>query len=645
MKFFLFSFLFLYAHCISSAFASSIEKSQVENPARLEQIAEHKIWRSLLHYFDTGLPSRNITSQVDDDKFFISPDGATDPLSELTTTFDIFKSKLHPDHQRFACQFPARFFWLKSQLPNQLPKMPKCAEFEAFREKINAQKVFLVFPAAYLNSPSSMFGHTFLRLKAGHRNNALLDYSINFAANANASENTLLYSIRGLTGGYPGQFSVVPYYDKIKEYSFLDSRDIWEYELKLNDTERAQLVRHTWELQNIQFDYYFLTENCSYRLVTLLAAISDRIDAAGEYRFRAVPTDTIRFLSKTPGFDEVSYRPSQVTKLRAAQSNIDDDNLNLIQEAVLDPDFDPKELLKLNHPKESLDLAYDYARYVAAKEKRNLPHLSERTLQLLSLRARQPRPQQPQSQQIGSNTLSIPVPAVRDDQGHDTLPLTIQMGHSDSGNFLNLGVRGAYHDLLDPPAGYPEGAQLLLFNLEMRHFFDLDESNQKRTQLRRFAFVDIFSNTPVDQFVKPRSWRVAFGLQYFDLEQTHGSFFEAGLGRTWQWHNLSLSALGSLNTGLFSDTGFLGAGPSLQMQYQQDTWSALIQTNLTGHLNREFEASWDHKIGVAKHFDGWQLRLLGRYQEFKGQEFKGNSHENLSTSHKEVSLGVRAYLP
>lgn len=544
----------------NSEIRKPIQQKILPLEAALKERAEHKIWRGLLHYFDTGFPSKNFTSQVNDQDFFISDEGATNPFAELMKTMEIFTAPTHPDHQKYACQFPARFHWLQQEFPNSLPAMPNCKAFEDFLEKVNAEKVFIVFPAAYLNSPSSMFGHTFLRLKAAHRNNPLLDYAVNFAANADDSENTILYSLRGLSGGYPGQFSVVPFYDKIKEYSFLDSRDIWEYELKLTDKETKQLVRHIWELQQIQFDYYFLTENCSYRLVTLLSAISDRIDANGEYRFRAVPTDTLRFLSKTPGFGDIQYRPSQVTKLRAAQTHIKQQDLDLIQHTVLDANADPFTLLHTENPKASLNLAYDYARYVAAKEKRNLRHLSARTLKLLSLRAQQKTDDYShQTPEHIKPATTIATPKVRDEQGHETLTFTAQRGQNKTGDFLNLGIRGAYHDLLDPPAGYPAGAQLVLFDLQLRQFID-----QNKTTLERLAFVDIFSNTPVDQLVKPRSWRVGFGLQYFDIEQTHGGFFDAGIGKTWMWHNISLSALGVTSVGLLSDTGFISAGPSLQ---------------------------------------------------------------------------------
>jgi hypothetical protein len=40
-----------------------------------------------------------------------------------------------------------------------------------------------------------------------------------------------------LTGQYPGEYSIMPYYRKVKEYGDFESRDLWEYELNLTPEE------------------------------------------------------------------------------------------------------------------------------------------------------------------------------------------------------------------------------------------------------------------------------------------------------------------------------------------------------------------------------------------------------------------------
>src|SRR5262249_47537065 len=148
-----------------------------------------------------------------------------------------------------------------------------CPRFDEWRETIGAKGATLLFSSAYLNSPASMYGHTFLRLdrqrEAYGSAPSLLDYTINFGADP-WTTNGILYAILGLTGGFDGKFSTMPYYMKVQEYNNLEHRDIWEYHLNLDERQVARLLMHAWELGSTTFDYFFLTENCSYQLLTLI---------------------------------------------------------------------------------------------------------------------------------------------------------------------------------------------------------------------------------------------------------------------------------------------------------------------------------------------------------------------------------------
>ena len=78
------------------------------------------------------------------------------------------------------------------------------------------------------------------------------------------------YAFKGLFGGYQGRFSIAPYYVAVKTYGDIENRDIWEYGLNLTQEETSQMLRHVWEMRSAWFDYYFLDENCSYHLLSLL---------------------------------------------------------------------------------------------------------------------------------------------------------------------------------------------------------------------------------------------------------------------------------------------------------------------------------------------------------------------------------------
>jgi hypothetical protein len=245
--------------------------TRLQQQARAQHLADSPTWRSLMHFAVQPL-TRQDRSLADDHGFFLSPQGHSDLQAELDATLVALADTrpLYVLEQPAACRFMARQTWLRQQLhidPQRLPE-PECARYQAWREGIRAKTVTLVFPSAYINSPASMYGHTFLRLDPPPTPRGqlpLMSYSVSYAANGSESDG-ITFAIRGLTGLYDGQFTTSSYYAKLTEYSDLENRDVWEYELDLNDEEVDRMMAHTWELGATRFDYYFFDENCAYHL-------------------------------------------------------------------------------------------------------------------------------------------------------------------------------------------------------------------------------------------------------------------------------------------------------------------------------------------------------------------------------------------
>ena len=155
----------------------------------------------------------NYESQEDGPDFFNSPTGKNDPQAELVATlknFFIPLENLKPEQEHPQCIFPARYKWLKAQLafdPAQLPER-HCDRIESWLNDLNPEKITLVFASYYMNNPSSMFGHTFLRIdkKREGPQQKLLDYGVNYAALPDTN-NPLGYTVKGLFGGFKGIFN------------------------------------------------------------------------------------------------------------------------------------------------------------------------------------------------------------------------------------------------------------------------------------------------------------------------------------------------------------------------------------------------------------------------------------------------------
>jgi hypothetical protein len=123
--------------------------------------------------------------------FFNAPSGKTDPEAELEATlasFFVIEDEQGDEHAQ--CRLIARYAWFKEVLDfdaNRLTEQ-RCARSERWLSTLNPERVSLVFAAAYLNNPASMFGHTLLRVDAkGQKGGTrLLATAVNFVALAHA---------------------------------------------------------------------------------------------------------------------------------------------------------------------------------------------------------------------------------------------------------------------------------------------------------------------------------------------------------------------------------------------------------------------------------------------------------------------------
>lgn len=489
---------------------------------RLQQLANEPFWISLGHYEAGKLGGWR--SYVDDPKFFLAADGAHDPKAELSATLDAIYAPITNEQAHAQCVYPARTRWLRDQLKlTDLPALD-CKEFKTWYKDVAPDSTVLIFPAAYLNSPSSMFGHTLLRIdpaSAKANNTTLLSYAINFGAYIEGMDNSILYAWKGLMGGYPGLFALVPYQEKLSEYRSLENRDLWEYRLNLTPEETGRMVEHVWELKQIRFSYFFFDENCSYRLLELLQVARPGLHLTEQFGLTAIPTDTVKAIKAAGLVESIDYRPSRERELlsRAEPLNADE------QQWVLKVSADQKQLQDTHYlaqPKERRaliqDAAYRLERYRANGLERDAAR-SQRSFELLQAINQNPPPQ-----------LDIQRPGLPED-GHESRTWQLGVGTRGDRAFGEYGLRMAYHDLNDNAYGFPLGAQIEILQLKVRQY----EGND--WQVQQLDLATIRSLTPRTELLKPWSWQVTGGLER--VLGKHGdenlvSHVNGGAGGTWQ---------------------------------------------------------------------------------------------------------------
>jgi hypothetical protein len=470
------------------------------------KLSDARYWHVLLHYRPNLLDG--FTSEADEPGFFLAPSGKTDPRAELEATIrQMFSSELvGRSKQPAQCAFIARYHWLKEVLSVEDRRLPplRCDRFEAWLAALDPQGVTLIFPAAYLNNPSSMFGHILLRIdqKGQTEQTRILAYTINYAADVTTEEG-FAFAVLGIFGGFKGYFSTMPYYLKVQEYRDFENRDIWEYRLNFTETQMLQMLRHAWEMGNASFDYFFFKENCAYHILALLDAANPDLHLTDRFFLWTVPADGVRAMAGFPGLlGPAVYRPSRSTKIRRRLESLSGDELIWLRRVTTNPeDARTSGFTRLLPDRQAfvLDVASDYLLYRSVTDDASAASYSERNRTILATRS---------TIKVKPDETPILPFTSPPEEGHKTSRAGLAVGSRNGTLFEELAVRAGYHDLLDPEPGYTPDAQIEILAAKVRHYHDLNQ-----TRLESLTVADIVSLSPMDALFQRPSWKVGGGLQ------------------------------------------------------------------------------------------------------------------------------------
>jgi uncharacterized protein DUF4105 len=471
--------------------------------ARELRLAERAEWRKLVHYVRNPV-SPGMHSQVDSRSFFNAPGGKQDPRAELEATLRSFFAQAPDSDDHPQCRFAARRAWLDAELGFDARRLERreCPRYREWRAAIDASQLTLVFASAYVNNPGSMYGHTLLRVDAADQDERtrLLAYAISFAAGTDET-NGLVYALKGLFGGYRGVFTMLPYYLKVREYSDLEHRDLWEYELDLGAGEIERVLAHAWELLPVYFDYFFFDENCAYHLLGLLQVARPELELTAQFPLWALPVDSVRALTGHPGLvRRIVYRPSSSTIMSGRLAGLRPQERSMARDlalGTLSPADPALRALPAERAAAVVETGYDYLN--RRRTAGDGEGVDGDALAHALLVARSEIDAPSQAPRVA--------PGLRPDQGHRTSRFAAGAGQRDHRGFVELGLRPTYHDLLDDDAGFVGGAQVEFFHLRARAYEGRD------VRIESFVPFAVSSLLPRDDFFQPRSWRLAAGWQ------------------------------------------------------------------------------------------------------------------------------------
>jgi len=581
----------------------------------LGDLSEHKYWLQLGHY--RPALKTNWKSDIDNSDFFVAANGKYSPYAELTATVAGFNREVKKQGNMLSCKYPARYLWLRDKMANNWPDL-NCPEIQKWKEAINPAGITLVFPTAFMNSPSSMFGHTLLRIDAKDqtRNQELMAFAVNFAAQPDAQDGAAAYALKGLIGQYPGRFSLMPYYRKVREYNDLESRDIWEYKLNFSDVEVEKVLHHLWELQLATFDYYFIDENCSYQLLALLQLAREDLDLTSAFVFQAIPSDTVAVLRDSDLLFKPNYRPAFGTKLYAYSEQISD---TLLAQARSVMSGAPLDKTKYSEQEQAaiLEMAYEWLNFKFYEQGLDRELIAPRLTNLLIQRSKV---------KVKSPFMAPEIPLESPDKGHASSRLSLSYNYyQDYADSYSLSYRLAYHDLMDASAGFIPAAKISFLDVEV----SVDEN--KATLLERFYFLDAMSLAPDNRIFDSWSWnlRMGYDRQPDQQKRSGRGFVQGGYGKSWGDPNLLhsyLLASTEINLGDITDSAMeIAFGAELGAFWEINSANKvaiagnvmhLLNADVSHHSN--VNLSWNWALST-----NWALRSELGYHKWLAEEQLG----------------------
>lgn len=588
--------------------------------ARGANLAAHPYWHKLLHYRADRIGS-GVTSTVDAANFFLAPDGKAQPPVELDATLASFFSDESRLDEPPQCRVKGRYEWLKSKLafdPQRLPEQ-HCELFEKWHAAINPAGVSLVFASNDLNSPATMYGHTLLRVDVVGQtgDERLLAHAINYAAAVATEGNQVGYIFRALVGGFYGEYALYRYHERVRQYVRINHRDLWEYPVLLTREEMDRMLRHLWEMRAVGSDYLFFTENCSYMLLSLIETAREDLALTAVFEDPipyVIPVDTLRAARDAGVLGSPEFRPSMARTLTHRLDQLDPAAYDWMLDFA-DGDAGLDDARYAGRPEVEragmLEVAGDYLLFLFQSGDLPREDSMPRSRAALSERSRLA---------ARAGFTPPPAPAVSPDQGHESSRLALGLRADRYNSAAVIRARGAYHDRLDPTAGFLPGGEI--------EFVDLSLLVGDKVRVSELKLVSVQSVAAWDRAFRPWLWQAQGGLRRFGLDQVAarprlglGAWADGGIGFAVGESSTALLygfALGSLDVNRDVDAGYaLSAGTRAGLwlpwsntfiQQLEADWLAPVSGGGEPQLQLRFGTQWQLNARNG-------LRLLGQYGE------------------------------
>lgn len=565
---------------------SSESITHYQKIAEQKKLATSAEWMALGHYRKSLLG--NVESPFRG-KIFILENGYRDPQAELLATIDLILTK--PSEQ---CRFLARTAWLKKvlELPPEL--LAPCPEQSEWKNRLGAQEIYIIFASADLNSLGSNFGHTFLRVHnpKNIQNLDLLDYGINYAASTGEDDGAL-FALKGLFGFYPGFYSMLPYHQKMREYTNLEGRDLWEYKLNLTPEQVEFIIDHLLEIDDSHAEYYFLKDNCSRQILELIEVARPDLNLSSRFRDTTIPLDTLKALNDNGLLSKERLRLSLQTEWRESYKFLDSRQKEVLKVLSENQDIRTLDSMPAEEKAETLDAALSY---LTIQDYRLKKDSKEAKYTLSVARA-----------QLAMPSLQSEIKKTSPLSSSDSQAAYLGYGKYDDQEFYRFKYRRAFHDLLSSDSGSIPFSHLEVLSAEFRYF-----SEAPSVDLSHFVLAKLLSTSPINALDTPTSWQVDIGTKprlspYVNLG--YGYSYDLNLFEGTRATLLVVSENYQL-----ADTAEPFLGTQLLLMSKGRKWRSVLDGRPL-YRTTSGEWIWDYGVGISVDITKSELRLEARSRD------------------------------
>ena len=507
--------------CMSSNLVLSENKHNAKyyiQKSRDLQLSKDIIWQKLLHYELAADFNQQLQSAIQSSDFFLSENGRTSLSDELEETlYALFLVTNGTDEKHAQCKFPARLQWLKKKLSildGDLPKL-ECQNFNDWTFGNSVQSISMVYASGFLGNPATFYGHTLLKLNSGIKTNKtkLMDQSINYGIISPPDANAVSYILKSLVGGYEGRLDATSYSVHTRNYAEHELRDLWEYELNLNQDETDFIAKHLWELIGKRYTYYFFRKNCAYRLAEILEIV-EGVETLPSNPVYILPRAILQKMSRSfhhgkPLIRSKIYHPSRQSRLYtkfSALTSTEQKNVRHIVSSVNNFNSESYKSLALDSKKNVSNTLLDYYKFTEKSE--FLPIDVSNKLYDKSLIERF---------KLGPKLKNIsPLKEfLAPDQGRRSSQIRLGILHNNKlGDGASIHVRPAYYDVLDADSGHAKDSALAMGELKMV----LIDNSIKIRQLDIVKIKSVNPNVTSLPGDNGKAWKFKLSLRQQNLE-------------------------------------------------------------------------------------------------------------------------------